>query len=188
MAEILLFHHAQGLTPGVEAFADDLRAAGHTVHAPDLYAGRTFDDLDEGVAHAREIGFGTILEESTAIAEDLPNELVYIGFSMGAMSAQMLAQTRPGAIGAILIHGAIPLAEFGDGTWPDEVALQIHTMADDGWGDADVARELDAVIDQAEVYIYPGDVHLFTDRSLAAYDEAAAALVMQRVLALLATA
>ena len=107
---------------------------------------------------------------------------------MGAMSAQMLAQTRPGAIGAILIHGAIPLAEFGDGTWPDEVALQIHTMADDGWGDADVARELDAVIDQAEVYIYPGDVHLFTDRSLAAYDEAAAALVMQRVLALLATA
>src|SRR5205085_12235343 len=99
MAEVLLFHHAQGLTPGVRAFADELRAAGHVVHTPDLYEGKTFDTVDEGVAHAREVGFGTILERGVAAAEDLPAELVYAGFSLGGMPAQMLAQTRPGTRG-----------------------------------------------------------------------------------------
>jgi dienelactone hydrolase len=184
MAEVLLFHHAQGLTPGVVAFADDLRAAGHVVHTPDLYDGKTFAELDDGIAYAKEVGFQTLAERGRAAAESLPAELVYAGFSLGAMSAQELAQTRPGGRGALLMHAAIPTSEFG-GAWPQGVPLQIHTMADDELGDADVARELAATIEGAELFLYPGDRHLFTDRSLFEYDEGAATLVMQRVLSFL---
>jgi len=184
VAEVVLFHHVHGLTPGCLAFADDLRAAGHVVHTPDLFEEKTFAELEEGMAYAREVGFGTILDRGTAAGKELPAEVVYAGFSLGAMPAQQLAQTRPGAKGAILLHAAIPPAEFGT-EWPDGLPLQIHTMEDDELGDADVARELDATIDSAELFLYPGDRHLFTDSSLAAYDEDAAALVRERVLAFL---
>ena len=108
MAEVLLFHHAQGLTPGVRAFAEDLQAAGHVVHVPDLYEGKTFDDLEAGVDNARSVGFDKILERGEASAADLPSELVYAGFSLGVMPAQKLAQTRPGAKGALLFSAALP--------------------------------------------------------------------------------
>jgi dienelactone hydrolase len=184
MAELLLFHHAQGLTAGVLAFADELRAAGHVVHTPDLYEGRTFSDLDDGVTHAKKIGFDTVLERGRRAAEDLPNEMVYAGFSLGVLPAQMLAQSRPGARGALLCHAAIPTAEFG-GAWPTGVPLQLHTMEDDELGDVDIARELTGTIDGAELFLYPGDEHLFTDSSLPAYDEKAAAQVAQRALSFL---
>jgi dienelactone hydrolase len=185
MATILMFHHAQGLTPGVRAFADDLRAAGHVVHTPDLYEGMTFPGLNEGVEHAKKVGFGTLLERGVQASEGLPNELVYAGFSMGCMAAQKLTQTRPGAKGALLFHSAIPLSEFG-GTWPKGVPLQIHTMEGDDWGDVAEARQLAETIEGAELFLYPGDKHLFTDRSLDQYDEQAAGLVKQRVLRFLA--
>ena len=183
MAEILLFHHAQGLTSGVLAFAHELRAAGHVVHTPDVYDGTTFDDLDDGVAFAREVGFGTVFERGRAAADGLPDELVYAGFSLGAMPAQSLAQTRPGARGALLFHGCAPPSEFGDG-WPDGVPLQIHIMEGDPWADEDLpaAREIDATVESAELFLYPGDEHLFADSSLPAYDERAATLLKQRVL------
>ena len=181
MAEVLLFHHALGLTAGCVSFADRLRAAGHVVHTPDLYEGRTFTDLDEGVAHAAEIGFPTVVERGRLAAEALPEGLVYVGFSLGVMPAQLLAQTRPGAKGALLLHGSVPTSEFGSG-WPAGVPLQLHTMEDDDLGDADVARELAATIDSAELFLYPGDRHLFTDDSLPVYDPDLAALVEQRVL------
>jgi dienelactone hydrolase len=184
MAEVLLFHHVHGLTAGCLAFADELRAPGHVVHTPDLYDGKTFVDRDEGMSYAREVGFDTIVERGRLAAEGLPSELVYGGFSLGAVPAQMLAQTRPGAGGALLFHAAIPTSEFG-GPWPEGVPLQIHTMADDELGDVDVARELAATIEGAELFLYPGDRHLFTDRSLSEYDETAAALVVQRVLSFL---
>lgn len=184
MTELVLFHHAQGLTPGCVSFADALRAAGHVVHTPDLYEGRTFSDLTDGMAYVREAGFGTIMERGRLAAEDLPAEIVYAGMSLGAMPAQMLAQTRPGARGALLLHAAIPLTEFG-GAWPEGVPLQIHTMEDDELGDVDVARELAETVEGAEVFLYPGDRHLFTDDSLPDYDEAAAALVRQRALGFL---
>jgi dienelactone hydrolase len=186
LAEVLLFHHAQGLTPGVASFADELGAAGHVVHAPDLYDGRTFDDLDEGVGYAREVGFGTIIERGRAAADDLPSELVYLGFSLGAMPAQMLAQTRPGARGAVLFHSAIPPSEF-DGEWPAGVPLQIHIMEGDPWADEDlpVARDLDETVESAELFLYPGDQHLFADSSLPGYDEGATTLARQRVLSFL---
>jgi dienelactone hydrolase len=184
MAEVLLYHHVHGLTDGCLAFADDLRAAGHVVHAPDLYDGKTFGELDEGMAYAKEVGFDTIVERGRLAGESLPSELVYGGFSLGAVPAQMLAQTRPGAKGALLFHAAIPTSEFG-GPWPEGVPLQIHTMEDDELGDVDVARELVATVEGAELFLYPGDEHLFTDRSLSAYDEGAASLVMERVLGFL---
>ena len=186
MAEVLLFHHAQGLTPGVVAFADELRAAGQVVHTPDLYEGKTFDTVDEGVAHAREVGFGTILERGVAAAEDLPAELVYAGFSLGGMPAQMLAQTRPGTRGALLFHAALPLSEFG-GSWPQRAPLQIHFMEDDPWAEEDLpaAREIVDTVEGAELFVYPGDRHLFADNSVSDYDANSAALLKERALSLL---
>ena len=189
MTELILFHHSQGLTGGVRAFADDLRAAGHTVHAPDLYEGRTFGELPEGIAHAQQVGFGTILERGRAAAEGLPDEIAYIGMSLGAMPAQMLAQTRRGARGAVLLHSCVHPSEF-ERPWPADVPLQIHMMEDDELSlppneDLDVARELAATVADAELFLYPGDRHLFTDSSLPDYDERAAALVQQRVLSFL---
>jgi dienelactone hydrolase len=186
MAEILLFHHAQGRTPGILAFADALRAAGHTVHVPDLYGGRTFATVDEGVAHAKQVGFDTILERGRLAAEDLPHELVYAGFSLGVMPAQLLAQTRPGASGALLFSAALPASELG-GAWPDGVPLQIHMMEDDAWALEDIpaARELVETVEGAELYLYPGDRHLFADSSLPDYDASAATLLEQRVLGFL---
>jgi dienelactone hydrolase len=185
MAEVLLFHHAQGQTPGFMAFADELRTAGHTVHTPDLYAGRTFDTLDDGVAHARQLGFESLQERGVQTAEGLPSKLVYAGFSLGVMPAQKLAQTRPGAVGALFFHSAIDPAEFG-GPWPAGVPMQIHTMEDDDWGDVDVAREVANTVPEAELFLYPGSGHLFADSSLADYDAEAAALLMERALAFLA--
>lgn len=182
-----MFHHAQGRTDGVTRFADDLRRAGHTVHAPDLYGGRTFDDLDAGVAHAMEVGFDTLLERGVHSATDLPEELVYIGFSLGVMPAQKLAQTRPGAAGAILVHACVPASEFGP--WPDDVPVQVHGMDADEFfvadGDLDAARALVSSVDDAELFMYPGDQHLFADDSLESYDAAAARLLAERVLGFL---
>jgi dienelactone hydrolase len=186
MAEILLFHHAQGLTPGVLAFADALRDAGHVVHAPDLYDGNTFDSLDGGVAYAKEVGFDTILERGRVAAEGLPTGLVYGGFSLGVLPAQLLAQTRPGARGALFFSAALPASEFGD-AWPEGVPLQIHMMENDEWAEEDLpaARELVESAEGVELFLYPGDSHLFADNSLADYDVIAARLLMQRVLAFL---
>ena len=183
MAEVLLFHHAQGQTKGFHAFADELRAAGHTVHTPDLYDGKTFDSLDDGVGYAKEVGFGTILERGEQAAEGLASELVYAGFSLGVMPAQKLAQTRPGAQGALFFSAALPAEEFG-GPWPEGVPLQIHMMEGDEWAEEDLpaARELVESTDGAELFLYPGDGHLFADNSLSDYDESAATLLKQRVL------
>jgi dienelactone hydrolase len=187
MAEVVLFHHAQGQTAGFLAFADELRAAGHTVHTPDLYDGQTFPTLDEGVAYARQVGFDTLPERARLAVESLPSEVVYGGFSLGAMPAQMLAQTRPGAKGVLLFSAAFPTSEFG-GPWPPGVPLQIHMMEGDEWvleGDLDAARELDNTIEGAELFLYAGDRHLFADNSLPDYDEKAAAKLTERVLAFL---
>lgn len=186
MAEIVLYHHAQGLTEGVEAFAEELRSAGHTVHVPDLYEGNTFEDLDEGIAYARQTGFGTVRQRGLDAADGLGDGLVYAGFSLGAMPAQQLAQTRPGARGALLFHACVPVSEFGE-SWPDDVPVQVHAMERDPFfaeedGDIEAARVLIDSTEQAELFLYPGDEHLFADPSLDSYDEDAATLLMRRVL------
>jgi dienelactone hydrolase len=186
MTTVLLFHHAQGQTTGFLAFADELRAAGHTVHTPDLYDGNTFDDLDEGVGYAKKVGFDEILRRGTEAATDLPADLVYAGFSLGVMPAQSLAQTRPGARGAILYSAAFPTSEFG-GSWPGGVPVQIHMMDADPWAEEDLpaAEALVAEVDDAELFLYPGSGHLFADASLGDYDEQAAGLLKERTLAFL---
>jgi dienelactone hydrolase len=188
MAEVLLFHHVQGQTAGFHAFAEELRRAGHTVHTPDLFDGRTFGSIDDGVTYAEEAGFGELVERGTRAADELPEELVYAGFSLGVLPAQKLAQTRPGARGALLFHSCVPVSEFGP-SWPAGVPVQVHGMDADpffvGEGDVDAARELVASAENAELHLYPGDGHLFADSSLSSYDESAAALLTRRVLAFL---
>ncbi|HEV8274879.1 MAG TPA: dienelactone hydrolase family protein [Streptosporangiaceae bacterium] len=188
MTDVILFHHAQGLTDGVRAFAGQLRAAGHHVTVPNLYDGATFETLDEGIGHAEQVGFDTIIERGRLAAEGLPNGIVYAGFSLGVLPAQMLAQTRPGAKGALLFHACIPASEFGC-PWPQGVPLQVHAMEADelfvAGGDLDAARDLVKTVEDAELFLYPGDQHLFTDNSLPAYEESAATLLMRRVLSFL---
>lgn len=188
MADVVLFHHVHGVTPGVRDFADTLRGAGHTVHVPDLYEGRTFDVFADGIAHAEQVGFDTLLERGRAAGEQLPADVVYAGFSLGVMPAQLLAQTRPGARGALFLHSCLPTSEFGDG-WPAGVPVQIHGMDADpffaGEGDIDAARALVAEAADAELFVYPGDKHLFADSSVASYDAPAAALLTERVLGFL---
>ncbi len=185
MTEILLFHHALGLTPGVVALADRLRAGGHTVHTPDLYDGETFETVAAGVDHARSIGFGTLVERGTAIADALPAAIVYAGISMGVMPAQNLAQNRAGALGAVFFESSVPAEEFG-GPWPSSVPLQIHGMDADpefiDSGDVDAGRELVAAADDGELFLYPGDQHLFTDSGIPSYDAAATGQATARVL------
>ena len=190
MAEVLLFHHAQGLTPGVCAFADDLRRAGHTIHTPDLFDGRTFQSIDRGLAYIGEIGFDEMRERGVRVADELPFELVYAGFSFGVLPAQKLAQTRPRARGALFFYSCLPISgAWSFGPWPVGVPAQIHGMDKDpvfvGEGDIDAAREIVAKVEDAELFLYPGDQHYFADSSLPSYDADATALLTRRVLAFL---
>jgi dienelactone hydrolase len=179
MAEVLLFHHAQGVTPGIGAFADELRAAGHTVHVPDLFDGRTFGSIDDGMAFINAQGFDALRERGVRTADDLPAELVYGGFSFGETIAQQLAQTRSGARGALLFYSCVPITgEWAFGPWPDAYFV--------GEGDIDAAREIVATVPDSELFLYPGDQHYFADSSLPSYDPEAAALLMTRVLEFLA--
>jgi dienelactone hydrolase len=186
MANILLFHHIQGRTAGVLVFADQLRSAGHTVHVPDLFDGRTFESIDDGAAFTRSGDAPDFDALADAQAANLPQDLVYLGFSWGVMQAQRLAQTRSGATGAVLCESCIPVTgEWAFGPWPDGVPVQIHGMDGDpffaGEGDIDAARELVSLVPDAELFVYPGNAHLFADRSLPQYDEEAAQLLTKRV-------
>jgi dienelactone hydrolase len=188
MPEVVLYHHIQGLTAGVQSFADELRQAGNTVHAPDLFDGRTFDTIEEGMAFAREAGFGALAQRGVAAAERTSPNVVYAGFSFGVMVAQQLAQTRRGARGALLINACLPVSEFGE-AWPEGVPVQVHGKASDPFfaEDLEAAQALVESTDQAELFLYPGEEHLFADSSLLAYDASAAELLTERVLTFLAS-
>jgi len=188
MTEVVLFHHAQGLTPGVAAFADELRRAGHRVHTPDLFDGRTFGSIDEGLGYVQELGFGEVIDRGARAVEGLPAELVYAGFSLGVVAAQKLAQTRPGARGALLFYSCVPVTEFS-AEWPKGVPVQVHGMDKDPIfveeGDIDAARALVAEAEDGELFLYPGDQHYFADSSLPSFDPDATALLTRRVLSFL---
>jgi dienelactone hydrolase len=184
MAEVVMFHHALGLSRGMTALADELRAAGHTVHTPDLFEGRTFDSIESGMGFVEGIGFGEVIQRGAAAAGELPAEVVYLGFSLGVLPAQLLAQTRPGARGAVFVYACVPVTEFGE-EWPKDVPVQVHGMDADpffvGEGDVDAARELVAQAEDGELFLYPGDQHYFADPTLSSYDEQAATLLRRRV-------
>ena len=186
MTDVVLFHHVQGLTDGVRRFADRLAAAGHRVTVPDLFDGTTFGSIADGVAHAEKIGFDRVIERGVAAASDLPPATVYAGLSLGVLPAQKLAQTRPGARGALLLFSAVPASAFG--AWPDGVGLQMHFAADDPWSneeDLPAARELARTVAGAELFVYPGSGHLICDDSLDDYDEAATQLILERAIGFL---
>lgn len=185
MARVVLFHHALGLTDGVRAFADELRAAGHSVTAPDLFDGRSFEAVEDGVAYARELGFDNVIERGVAAAAGVERPCVAAGISLGVVPAQKLAQSEPGIAGAVLYHGAVPASEFG-GSWPSGVALQIHLGERDPWAeeDLDAAREL-AESAGGDLFLYPTERHLVTDSSHADYDPEIAATIISRTLAML---
>jgi dienelactone hydrolase len=187
MAEVVLFHHVQGLTAGVLAFADGLRAGGHTVHTPDLFDGQRPETIEDGIALTDSIGAAELDKRVEAGLAGLPAGLVYGGFSFGGATAQELAQTTPGARGVLLYESFVSLtAEWAFGPWPEGLPVQVHGMDGDpffaGEGDLDAAREMVATVgpDLAELFTYPGDQHLFTDSALPGYDPEATALVLQR--------
>ncbi|MEV5630539.1 dienelactone hydrolase family protein [Micromonospora tulbaghiae] len=187
MAEIVLFHHIQGLTDGVRALADSLRSGGHTVHAPDLFDGERPATIEDGAALTKRIGGDVLDRRADALVADLPAGLLYAGVSWGAAIAQRLAQTRAGARAALLYEACLPVTgEWAIGPWPDGVAVQVHGMEHDPFfgleGDVDAARELVSIVgpERGELYVYPGDRHLFTDSSLPSYDPEATALVVSR--------
>ena len=187
MAEVMLYHHVLGLTDGVRSFADELREAGHTVHTPDMFEGRLFDRIEDGVAFARAEGFMELAGRGVAAAEAVRPDAVYAGFSFGVIAAQQLAQTRPGARGALFMYSCLPVSEFGD-TWPNGVPVQVHAKEDDPEfaEDREAANALVDSTDDAELFLYPGKEHLFADPSVSEYDAAAAGLLTERVLAFLA--
>lgn len=188
MAEVLLFHHAMGLTKGIYAFADELGKEGHAVHVPDLFEDHSFAAIEDGMAYVREIGFEEMIERGVRAASVHPRELVYAGFSLGVLPAQKLAQTREGARGALFFYSCVPASMFGS-PWPPDLPVQIHGMDADPYfvdeGDVDAARELVASANHAELFLYPGNQHYFADSSLSSYDADATALLLQRVLAFL---
>ncbi len=190
MANVVMFHHVQGLTKGVTALAEQLRDGGHDVVTPDLFDGHQFATIDAGVAHLESIGLTTLIERGQAAVADQREDLVFAGVSMGVICAQHLAQTRPGTAGAVLMESCLPASEFGDG-WPSSVPVQIHGMSNDrffaGEGDIDNARAIvaSAPAGVAELFEYRGDQHLFVDSSMPAYNQTAATLVVERVLAFL---
>lgn len=187
MAEIVQFHHAQGLTAGLVEFADELRKAGHTVHTPDLFEGRTFGSIGDGMEYVNSVGFGEMINRADQSVEALADDLVYIGLSLGVVPAQKLAQTRPGARGAVFLYSCVPASEFG--AWPPALPVQIHGMDADPYfvdeGDIEAARDIVEIADNGELFVYSGDQHYFTDSSLPSYDAAASELVLQRIITFL---
>ncbi|MDH2444823.1 dienelactone hydrolase family protein [Amnibacterium sp. CER49] len=192
MAQIVLFHHVQGLTDGVRAFARRLEEGGHEVIAPDLFDGARAGSIEEGLALAGRIGDEVLDARADAAIESAAPGVVVAGMSFGVMAAQRIAQTRAGVRGALLYESCLPVTgEWAIGPWPDGLPVQIHGKADDpvfaGDGDLDAARELVALArpGTAAVFTYPGDQHLFLDESLPGYDADATRLVIERSLELL---
>jgi dienelactone hydrolase len=183
MAEVVVFHHALGVNEFIRELADELRAAGHTVHVPDLFGGRTFTSIEDGMAYAQEsLDFPMgVVDRAREAAEQLPAQVVYVGFSLGVMPAQSLAQTRPGAQAAVLCYAALPLGQWGDNwpaVWPDGVRLQLHIA--EGDEDTPIAQELAETVQGAELFLYPGTEHYFAE-----HDQQAAAVLTRRILGFL---
>jgi dienelactone hydrolase len=189
MANVVLLHSAQGLRPAVLEWAAGIEDAGHEVATPDLFAGRTFDDLDAGIAHRDEIGVPELMRRAEAALAELPEDLVYAGFSMGAASAGYYAATRRGARGAVLMHGITPLADFGVGAWPAGVPAQVHCAAEDPLAGIEALPGFESALAAApapfEGFRYPGAAHLFSDRDSREYDATASDLMFARLLAFL---
>jgi dienelactone hydrolase len=188
--EVVLFHSALGLRPAVLAWADRLRAEGHVVHTPDLYDGEVFEEMEPAFAKIEAIGgIPALMERSHAAVAGLPADLVYAGFSNGGGSAELLALTRPGARGAVLMHAALPVEAFGADGWPAGVPVQVHYGAGDPYRDPAAIEAVRLAAERSgagfEAWDYACSGHLFADPGLPDYCEPAAGLMLERVLAFL---
>jgi dienelactone hydrolase len=185
MADVVLFHHSGGLTPGVHAFADTLRAAGHTVRTPDLFDGATFADVADGVAFVEQLGEDVFAARARDAVAALPADVVYGGLSFGAARAAEQVLTRPGARAAFFLYGAVA-PSWWDATWPVGVAAQAHVAERDPWREPDAEQEFTAAVPGAELFVYPAAGHLFAEAGHPDHDPAAAELATRRVLDFLA--
>jgi dienelactone hydrolase len=184
---VVLFHSVLGLRPAVQATAEVMREAGHEVHAPDLYDGKTFDDMDAATAFFQEIGGPReMVARTEAAVVGLPSDVAYVGFSNGGVSAEYLAATRPGARAAVLLHAALPLAGLGVTAWPAAVPVQVHYAEQDPWRTPDGVDALGASVKASGAsfafFEYPVAGHLFTDAGRPEYDRASSDLLHERVL------
>jgi dienelactone hydrolase len=187
--EIVLFHSLLGLRRGVLQWADKLRDAGYTVHTPDLYDGEVFDDSASAARKLQGIGFDELIARSRRSVSDRPAGLVYAGFSNGGAFSELLAATRPGARGAILMHAPLPIRPLGWKAWPATVPVQVHFSERDPLRSQDAIDKLAHSVCRSgatfEEYNYPGSGHLFADPDLPDFDAAASDLMFGRILELL---
>jgi len=189
MVHVVVLHHALGLTDGVRGFAERLRADGRDVTTPDLFEGQTFEDVEDGVAHAERIGMSELIARGFAAVPAGPAPLLVVGLSLGVLPAQAIAQQRSGVLGAVLVAACLPHRSFGE-RWPDGVPVHVHATGGDAWfndgGDREAAEELVAVSRAAQLTLHPGDAHLFIDSSQPGFDAHATAAVVGSVEAMLA--
>jgi dienelactone hydrolase len=185
MTDVIAFHHAMGQTPGFLAFVNRLGSLGYVVHAPDVFLGEVFDDVDEGVAFAESLGAAELIRRAEAALEDVPTDAAYLGMSMGTGLASHFIRTRPGAQGAVLLYGQGNPADF-DGPWSLDLPVQIHTMEEDKWVDVAEARRFVSAVPTARLYLYPGSGHLFAEEGDPDYDDPSAVLLWERMTELLA--
>jgi len=149
---------------------------------PDLFDGRTFENVETGVEHAQSIGFDNIVERGFEAGRNMPGSYVVVGFSLGVMPAQRLAQQDPRVGGAVLCHAIVPVDHFGDG-WPEPLPLDIHMSDDDPWCEEDgvVAREVAASVPGVRLYRYRGSGHLIADSSSPDHEVEQGNLVIDRI-------
>jgi dienelactone hydrolase len=183
--EIVLFHSALGLRPALLEFAERLRVTGHMVHTPDLFNGEVFDALEEGTKKRDALGIPELMRRAGEALADLPVDLIYGGFSMGAAAAEYFAATRAGARGAILMHGVLSPETAGINAWPRGVPVQIHYAKNDTGVDAAAVNRFAAAVREAggkvECYSYTNGGHLFADEGSADYNKASAWLMEERI-------
>ncbi|MFF8957056.1 dienelactone hydrolase family protein [Streptomyces sp. NPDC014894] len=173
---IMLLHSTYGLRPAVGSAAERLRAAGHQVWTPDLFEGRTFDTVEDGMAFKDGLGKDELLKRAVLAAAPYSDRgLVYAGFSLGASIAQTLALGDEKARGLLLMHGTSDIAVNAS---VDELPVQLHIADPDPFEPHDWLTAwylgMGRAGADAEVYRYPGAGHLFTDPELPDYDEEAA--------------
>lgn len=184
--EVVVFHSAYGRRPAIIDFADKLRAAEHLVHTPDLYDGEVYSDRNDAVRKIQGLGFDELLARAAAAVENLPHDLAYVGFSNGGACAELLAATRPGARGAILIHAPLMVRDLGWTVWPSKVPVQVHFADKDPIRNQKVIDALNVKVRRSgstfEQLDYDAPGHLFSDPFFPAYNANATELMTRNVM------
>lgn len=186
MATIVLFHHAGGRTPGVLAIVRRLEEAGHTVVVPDYFDGITFTTMGEALAHLDAVSMPELFQRAEQAVAHMEQPFVVAGISLGAALAQHLAHTDARVQGLVSLEGFID-PQFLAGGLPQSLPITIHGSADDPFfaEDLPAAQAVAASHPVADLHLYEGCGHLFTDDSWDTNDASQTDLVLERVQAFL---